>query len=310
MITVGRFCRWCAIAVSLCTVAGCVPIAIMEPAEVVAGLSDLILHPNTTCEELRSRFGLDLEVVNNPAEAGLSYEEVRIPIDETKSLRAWYMPTEEDLGTVIVSMGDAGNMACYLYTANLLLSNGWSVVMYDYEGFGGSDGTPTLYALSRDLRAVIDWTRNATGRDQVTLMGMSLGSIPSVALAVQYPEAVNAVVLDSPIALRRQIFRFGFLVAGQSVPLVNRLSSDLLSDDLISGLHQPLLIFAHGRDFISDPASVELLFDRAGGRKELVMFPMLGHSSGQFYATGYYVQYLTDFLMRVWTGHDFAAAAE
>jgi pimeloyl-ACP methyl ester carboxylesterase len=310
MLTAERF--WCltAIATSLCATIGCVPIAAMDPPQVVARLSNLILEPDASCAELRDRFQVDLPVVDNPAEAGLEYQEFRVPLDDSKGLRVWYLPAESDRGTVIYSMGDAGNMACYLFSADLLTRIGWSVVMYDYEGFGGSDGKASLYALSRDLRAVIDWTRNHTGRDQVTLMGMSLGSIPSIALAVEYPEAVNGVILDSPIGLRSQIFRFGFLVAGQSGPLIDRLSPDMVSEDIISGLKQPLLIFAHGRDFISTLSSVQTLFDRAAGPKELVTYPDLGHAGAQFLATDSYLYYLEDFLTRVWPGAGLATTGE
>jgi hypothetical protein len=310
MLTKRRFRRLSAIAASLCGAIGCVPIAAMDPPQVVAGLSKLILEPGATCGDLRDRFRIDLPVVENPAEAGLDYEEFRVPVDATKGLRVWYVPAEVDRGTVVYSMGDAGTMACYLYSADLLTRNGWSVVMYDYEGFGGSDGTANLDSLIPDLRAVIDWTRDYTGRQQVTLMGMSLGSIPSIALAVEYPEAVNGVILDSPIGLRTQIMRFGFMVAGQSLPLIARLSPDLLSEDLIGGLQQPLLIFGHGRDFISTPTSVKLLFDSAAGPKMLVEFPDLGHASGQFLSTEYYVYYLDSFLSQVWEGANQAAVAE
>jgi uncharacterized protein len=303
----GPVLRLIGVAVSLCAAVSCVPIAVMDPPEVVAGLSKLILQPETTCAELRERFEVDMTVVDTPDQAGLEYYEFRVPVAENKSLRVWYLPAELDQGVIVYSMGDAGNMACYLFSADLLIGQGYSVVMYDYEGFGGSDGSPVLDSLSPDLQAVVDWTRNFTGRQQVTLMGMSLGSIPSIALAVENPEAVNGVILDSPIALRTQIFRFGFLVAGQSAPLIARLAPDLLSEDVISRLDQPLLIFSHERDFISTPTSVRLLFDRAAGPKELVYFPEIGHASGQFLMTDYYVYYLKDFLAKVWSANNPAA---
>jgi len=61
------------------------------------------------------------------------------------------MPVEPAHGTVIVSPGNSGSMACYLLTAQLLTDDGYSVVIYDYEGFGGSSGQASLETLRPDL---------------------------------------------------------------------------------------------------------------------------------------------------------------
>jgi len=273
----------------------------MDQVDVLVGLSELILHPEHTCEQMRQRFGVEyLPLVENPGEAGVAYEEDWLAIGDDAVLRIWYIPSQLDRGTVVYSMGTSGNMACYLFSADLLRSSGWSVVMYDYEGYGGSGGTPYLGSLARDLKAVVDWARSRTGRPQVTLMGMSLGSIPSIAVAVERPEAVNGVILDSPVAMQAQIERFGFLVGGQTAELIQRLDDELLSDTLIARLEQPLLIFSHEDDYLATPETVAVLYDRAVGPKQLVRFPELGHATGQFAKTDAYLYYLDTFLAAVW----------
>ncbi len=277
------------------------PVDSFDASEVIAGLSNLILQPTNTCEQLRERFQVQyLPVVDTPAEVGLEYEEYRLPVDDVITLRLWYLPADLDRGVVVYSMGTAGPMACYLYSADLLTKNGWSVVMYEYEGFGYSDGTPSLSTLARDLLAAVEWTQAFTGRPQVTLMGISLGTIPSVAVAVDDPDAINGVILDSPIALRTQIERFGVLVAGQVQQVLERLDPDLVSEDKIEQLYQPLLVFSHGLDIIATPDSVEMLYERAPGPKTIVRFPQIPHASSQFFATDVYLYYLDTFLTGVW----------
>lgn len=280
---------------------GCVRVSALGAPEILAGLSGIMLQPQDTCAAMRERFHVDyLPVVDNPAEIGLDYEETWVPVGEA-NIRVWYVPAELDRGTVVYSMGSAGTMACYLFSTDLLTSNGWSVVMYEYEGFGRSGGQASVAALQRDLEAVIAWTRARTGRDQVTLMGMSLGSIPSVAVAAEHPEWVNGVILDSPIALQALIERFGFLILGQSEELIERLNADLMPDAVIGRVAQPLLIFSHERDPIATPETSELLFELAAGPRELVYFPDVGHARGQFAATDSYLYYLETFLNDVWT---------
>ena len=188
---------------------GCIGASPWTPGEVVFGLSQLVLEPDQTCEELKTRYNLTyLPEADVPSDVGMEYEEYWLPVDEQTYIRTWYMPTELDRGTVVVSCGNSGPMACYLFTADLLTDNGWSVVLYEYEGFGLSTGQASLGTLYRDLGTVVEWTRERTGREQVTLFGISLGSIPSVALGVERPDEVNGVILDSPIALAAQVERF------------------------------------------------------------------------------------------------------
>ncbi|MGD8454394.1 MAG: alpha/beta fold hydrolase [Phycisphaerae bacterium] len=280
---------------------GCIIGGPWDPGEVNFGLSRLILHPEYTCADLRERFQLSgMELADNPADIGMEYEEYWLPVDDGISLRTWYLPAKLDRGLVVVSCGNTGPMECYLFSAQILTDNGWSAVMYDYEGFGESGGEPSLDTLRRDLETVLDWARSRTGRSQVTLFGMSLGSIPSVTVAVERPDAVNAVVLDSPVALGAQIERFGFVVAGKTEWITGQLNVDLLSDELIQWLDQPLLIYLHEQDPIATADSVELLFNRAAGPKQIVRFPELGHASSQFFSTDSYIYYLEHFLANVW----------
>ena len=295
----------CIAAISLFIYSGCVPVGVMTTPDILAGLSDLILQPQDTCAAMRERFRVEyLPVVEDPGEIGMAYEEHRIPLDSDTSLRLWYLPTNFDRGTVVYSMGTAGPMACYLFSADLLTSNGWSVVMYEYEGYGGSDGHASLNTLTPDLQAAVEWARERTGRDRVTLMGMSLGSIPSVAVAVEHPDMVNGVILDSPVALQAQIERFAFVVAGQTQLLIDRLEPDLLSDAIIGDMTAPLLIFSHELDPVATPESVDVLFERAAGPKLIVRFPAVGHASSQFVLTDMYIYYLETFLTDVWANEE------
>lgn len=274
----------------------------LGPDDVISGLSNLILRPQDTCEELRARYGLTyLPLADNPEEAGMDYEEHWLPVAENTSLRVWYLPTNLDRGTVVFSGGNSGTMACHLFSAKVLTDNGWSVVMYEYEGYGESNGRPSLATLSRDLTTVVEWTRAWCARDQVTLMGMSLGSIPSIAVAVEHPDAVNGVILDSPVAFQAQVERFGFVIAGQTDWLIGQLDPQLLSDALISWMEQPLLIFMHELDPLATPETVQLLFDQAAGPKQIVHFPNLGHARGQFFDTDEYIYHLEHFLNDIWS---------
>ena len=272
------------------------------PEELSRSLSYAILVPERTCAELRDAFELDyLPLADHPDQIGLNYEEAMVATARGAALRVWYIPAAADRGTVIVSPGAVASMPCYLFIAMLLNQNGWSVVMYDYQGFGGSTSTPELNSLPADLRAVLDWTLKHTGRTQVTLFSMSLGSIPSVAIAIERPEAVNGVVLDSPVALGEEFKRFDVPLGDRFEALMSVLDPVLFSENIIDQMTQPLLVYINDEDYVTPPETIELLYDRAAGPKEVVHFTGLEHAQAQFRDTDEYLAHLESFLETLWS---------
>lgn len=287
---------------SIALATGCAPIGDPTKDQVVNALSAILLAPEHTCDELRSYFRLDfLNPVETPDQAGLRYVQHWVATRDGNVLRVWWLPANLNRGTLVLSPGAAGDMACYLFPARLLVRNGWNVVLYDYEGFGQSTGSPNLSSLADDLETVVDWTRAFTGESQVTLMGISIGGMPSVAVAVRRPDAVNAVILDSPVALETELERFAFLLGGRLAGIIDVVERELFSELIIGAMHQPLLLFLSERDTVTSPAAIERLFDNAGGPKQLVRFPDLDHGLGPYLRTAEYTYHLDTFLADVWT---------
>ncbi|MCH9013575.1 MAG: alpha/beta fold hydrolase [Proteobacteria bacterium] len=208
---------------------GCAPTSLPQKSEVLNALSAVLLAPDQTCDELAGYFGLDfLKTVETPDQLGLDFDEQWAVGRNGNVLHIWQLPATFDRGTVVLSTGAAGDMACYLFPARLLVDNGWSVIMYDYQGFGQSEGSPSLATLTDDLETVVDWSRVLTGRERLTVMGISIGSIPSIAVGVRRPDAVNAVIIDSPVALGAELDRFGFLFGGRGNDIGALIDEDLL----------------------------------------------------------------------------------
>jgi len=264
-------------------------------------LNTLLFFPEKTCEQLRRDFDVPfLPIVETPDQAGLTYREVWLLASDRVPLRVWYLPARLDRGTVIFSMGAVGSMSCYLFHTRMLVHDGWSVVMYDYRGFGGSSGTPDVAFLASDLNTVLDWTLWFTGRDQVTLMSVSLGSIPTIAVAAQRPENVNALVLDSPMALTQTIRRLGFVLRERTESFTDLLQGTLASEQLMEQITQPTLILVGDRDDVTGVEAADLLSRNAGTVVQQVLFKGIGHARAVFRQTDRYRYEVERFLTRVW----------
>ncbi len=285
----------------LSTLTACdLPIVPMD--EFVNMASELALLPEATCEELKVSFGVPhLQTVDVPSEAGIAYEEVMLENISGELIRVWYIPSTLDRGTVILSNGAVGNMACFLYVTHMLRADGWSVVMYDFQGFGGSTGQPSLLSLYGDLDVVLDWTLARTGREQVTLMGVSIGTIPSVAHAVSRPDDVNAIVLDGPISLTVEVAAFAALLGGDISPYMALLGDEALFQAQFPRVRQPTFVFLYGLDEFATAEVFEEITADLPPPMEIIKFPHLPHARGPYLETATYFYQLDRFLASVWS---------
>ncbi|GEM_PF-1470967 len=288
-----------ALGLVLCGLGGCVPL--IPEDGFVELTSRFALAPQRTCGELKRFAGVaSLPDVDNPGELGLTYEEAFVPVAEGLRVRLWYLPAAAERGTVVFSMGAAAGMNCYLLIPKELVAAGWSVVIYEYEGFGESDGRASMAVLLRDADAVLDWTLERTARARVTLLGASVGTIPSVALAAERPGDVNAVVLDGAISLRAEIDRLWFLYGGQTERYLAHFDRRMWLEEQITRVHQPVLAFAYGRDEYATSARMPEILAGCPGPTTLHTFPELGHARGPYRQTGEYFDILEGFLSDVW----------
>jgi len=124
------------------------------------------------------------------------YEEVFFDVDGEKT-HAWFVPLEGATMTVLFSHGNAGNIAGRLESMQLLRSMGFSVLAYDYGGYGRSTGSASEQRIYRDVEATWSYlteTRNIAP-SEIVLFGRSLGGAATAYLASRVTPA--AVVLES-----------------------------------------------------------------------------------------------------------------
>ena len=91
-------------------------------------------------------------------EPDFKYENVTLTTSDDVKINAWYLPTEEPKAWVLFSHGNAGNLSGWGYAAEEMRSRfGVSVLIYDYRGYGKSEGTPSVPGILNDGRAARDW---------------------------------------------------------------------------------------------------------------------------------------------------------
>jgi pimeloyl-ACP methyl ester carboxylesterase len=157
-----------------------------------------------------------LEDFFRPDEAGLKYEEVSFLNETNESLRGWFIPVDGADKTVLFCMGNTGNISGMLLYAKLLTDGGVNVMLFDYQGFGGSTGIATALSLLGDTLSAFDYLTNTRGisAKDIGVFGVSLGSPLAIAVAAERHAgavAVEDVLLPSAqIEMMKDLLRDDF----------------------------------------------------------------------------------------------------
>jgi len=137
------------------------------------------------------------EIEDTPQRVGLAYEEVTLRTEDGLRLGAWYVPATDARGTALFCHGNAGNISHRIETLQILHRLRLNVLIFDYRGYGTSQGSPTEAGTYRDAEAA--WRHLVEARGvapgDVILHGRSLGGAVAAHLAETHPP--RALILES-----------------------------------------------------------------------------------------------------------------
>ena len=126
------------------------------------------------------------QVLYDPSDINLAFEKVALKTEDGLKLGAWYIPADKAKYTVLMCHGNGGNIAHRLDTANLLNEMGLSFMVFDYRGYGTSQGKPTEQGTYLDAQAAWDWLTKVkkVPADKIIVFGRSLGGSVASHLAM------------------------------------------------------------------------------------------------------------------------------
>jgi len=193
-------------------------------------------------------------------------------------IHAWYAPAESARATLVISHGNAGNLSHRYLILRSLQRHRYNVLMYDYRGYGRSEGTPSEEGIYSDGRAALDFVLTLPGVDssRTFLWGTSLGG--AVALDVATQRAVAGIILESTFTSAADVARILY----PFLPVRYFLRTKLNSIEKIKSLHVPILIVHGSHDTIIPIGFGRQLFQAAPGPKEMYEIPGADHNDTFF----------------------------
>jgi fermentation-respiration switch protein FrsA (DUF1100 family) len=218
-----------------------------------------------------------------PADVGLAFEDLTLTTSDGVGIAAWYVPCEAAKGTLIFAHGNGGNIADRLHAVKLLHGMGMNVLIFDYRGYGRSEGRPTESGTYEDAAAAWRYLTENRGQspERIVLFGESLGGAVAIETARRYRPA--ALVVESTFTSLVDVGRLHYPLL--PVRLLLRYRYD--SIDKVGAITCPKL-FIHGRDDTLVPLdNARRLFEAAAKPKQFLETPGDHNEAGFTYAPEY-----------------------
>jgi uncharacterized protein len=207
---------------------------------------------------------------------GLAPEDAWFEAPDGVKLHGWYIPCPNARAAVLYCHGNGGNVTHRIDGLRKLRDGcGVSVLIFDYRGYGRSEGSPNEAGVYADARAARDWlaAREKIAPAEVVLLGESLGGAVAVELAAR--DGAKALILESSFDSLPDVAAFHY----PWLPVRWAMRSRFDSVGKIADYHGPLLM-AHGEaDTIVPIRYARRLFAAANQPKQFILLPGHDHNT-------------------------------
>lgn len=215
-------------------------------------------------------------------------EDVWFKADDNTRLHGWFFharardqnPTVA-AATVLYFHGNGGNLSYTGWIGERLASNNFDVLIFDYRGYGRSEGTMTdERALFADANAAYEYLlrERKVLPEQIALYGQSLGTTAAIDLASR--KTCGALVVESGLTSASDM-------ASALLPWLPRFLHPLGRNRFdsvhkISGVRCPVLITHGDQDRLIPVGQGRALFAHAPEPKELLIVRGADHALARF----------------------------
>lgn len=225
-----------------------------------------------------------------PSDFGHRFEDVTFKSGDGTKLHGWFFQPLEKVrpkGTVVFHHGNAGSVGYHIGFVGWMARAGYQVLLYDYRGYGKSEGVITREGLVQDARAAINYVKSREDVDgkRIISFGHSLGGAKSLAaLGEKMIPGVRGVICYAGFASYEDMAtRFAGKAGAELV------TDELSPRDLVEKISPVPVLIAHGTKDATVPlAQGEILFKKAKEPKTIYRIPNGSHTRALWMNDGEY----------------------
>ncbi len=214
------------------------------------------------------------EITFLPGAMGLSYEDVYFKTTDGVKLHGWFVPAERARGVVLFCHGNAGNISHRLETIQIFNRLGLDTFIFDYRGYGNSEGRISEEGTYLDVEAAWQYlvSDQKISADRIIIWGRSLGG--SIAAWIGQKHTAKLLILESvftsvpdmgaeiyPFFPVRLLARFKY----KTIDYLKQVNSPVL---IIHSPEDEIIPFVHGRRLFEAANEPKKFLEISGSHNE------------------------------------------
>lgn len=239
----------------------------------------------------RFMYSPERRLIATPHEIGGNYEAITFRTEDGVELSAWFVPAKKSRGVVLFCHGNAGNISNRISYLEVFQKLGLSTLMFDYRGYGASEGSPSEKGTYRDALAAWNYLveKRGVAPERIVLFGESMGG--AVASWLAQTNRPAALVIQSAFTsvpdMAAKLYPF--------IPTrwIVRYSYD--TKDYLKKVACPILVVHSCEDEVVPYSQGCKLFEIAGGPKAFIELKG-DHNSGFMTSGDCYIDGLKRFI--------------
>jgi len=210
----------------------------------------------------------------DPAQFDIEYENIHFASADKLSLHGWWFPAQNKSKALVLFLhGNAQNISTHASAVHWLTQHQFDVFIFDYRGYGLSEGSPELGMVISDIYQAYDYARKRIGSDQkLFVIGHSLGASMGIYSIANRPDGIDGAIFISPFSDYRDITQHAlagsWLTWAFQWPFSLTINNDYRPLDYVQKLPRlPLLYLYSEADEVIPPAQVKALFEKTNQPK-------------------------------------------
>ena len=153
------------------------------------------------------------QLYDNPVARQFSPKDIYFKTSDGLTLNGWFFQAanSEARATVLVFHGNAENLSTHVNSVLWLVREGFNLFIFDYRGYGKSQGSPDIKGVHLDAEAALKTVLSLpqVDKEQIIVLGQSIGGAIAVYTVAHtpYKDRIAALVIESTFSSYRLIAR-------------------------------------------------------------------------------------------------------
>jgi fermentation-respiration switch protein FrsA (DUF1100 family) len=191
--------------------------------------------------------------VTFPSDYGIEFEDVKFSSQDRVLLNGWFIKGISRR-VVLFCHGNFGNISLRMDIIKEMHSLGYNIFIFDYKGFGRSNGIPSEEGLYNDVLGAYNYLKERGYKNtDIILFGRSLGGVVAIFLASLIKD-FRGLIVDSSFSSLQDLsydlfgFKFPRFIISNKFESTKRIKDIKIPKLIIHSENDNFIPFHHGKN--------------------------------------------------------------